>query len=112
MAEHEEFHERVITSLATQKEMLENILTQTIKTNGRVTELEKKNADHEKIHAIDKDRKERFDWYKDKFGSAAIGIICAAIGFMALLVLQKAEIVDISVVAPGEYDRIANSLGE
>lgn len=104
--EHNEFHEKVIDDLATQRQMLKDILTQTTKTNGRVTRLEDKVQKHDEIHAVEIFGKRRSDWWKDKLGTAAIGIICAALGFTALLVLQKTDIVNVSTVTPEIFDSL------
>lgn len=98
--------EKILTELATNTQVSKDILVQTTKTNGRVTDLEKRANGHDTIHAVDEHSRKRSNWWKDKIGTAAIGIVCAAIGFTALLILQKTRIVDVSSVSIEQYDSL------
>jgi hypothetical protein len=104
--ELEPFHSRVIDELAVLRTVLDNILAQTTKTNGRVSSLETRANGHDIIHAIDVNNKNKADWWKEKLGTAILGIICAAIGFTVLIVLQRTNVVDVSSVSPEQYDSL------
>ncbi len=103
-------HKEIIEGLATLKQVTTDILVQTTKTNGRVTKLEETVATHSaKIllnDAVDAAALVKANWWKDKLGTAMIGLVFAAGGALLLLILQKTEIVDISVVSSAEYDTL------
>lgn len=105
-AERNEFHARVIDELAVLRTVSDNILAQTTKTNGRVSSLEARANGHDILHAIDVHNQKKNDWWKEKLGTAVLGIICAAIGFTLLLVLQRTQVVDISNVSVKQFDAL------
>ena len=105
-SERDEFHERVIAELAILRTVSDNILAQTTKTNGRVSSLETRANGHDILHAIDVNNKNNTEWWRAKFGTALIGIICAAIGFTVLLILQRTDVVDISQISAEQYDSL------
>ena len=94
-SERNAFHERVIEELATLRAVSENILAQTTKTNGRVSSLEVRANGHDVLHAVDTNERKKEDWWKERIGTALFGILCSAIGFTVLLVLQKTDILNI-----------------
>lgn len=108
----EVIHEKIIQDLATQRQILTSILEQTTKTNGRVTKLEDRVNGFDVALALERNDKKHADWWKNKLGSAVIGMVCAALGFTALLLLQKTHIIDISVVSSETYDSISQTLSE
>jgi NDP-sugar pyrophosphorylase family protein len=111
--ERNEFYIRVIDELAglradhaVLRVIAENTLEQAKKTNGRMTKAEDRLDAHETVLAIAADRKNTSDSWKSKFGTAVIGLACAAIGFTALLVLQRTNIVDVANVTAEQYDSL------
>lgn len=108
--EIEEKIERILVELATNTQVTKDILVQTTKTNGRVTRLEDRANGHDTLHALQDFGKQRGEWWKDKFGTAVIGILCAAVGSILFLILQKSHIIDISVLSAETYDSISQSL--
>ena len=110
MGEHEEFRERVLTSLATQQEMLINILKQTENTTNRVSALEKQSREHDLVHARHDERKKTYEYWRDKLLTPVLAVICMALGSLVFLILQKTDIIDVSVVSPEQYDEISKTL--
>ena len=111
--ERNEFHIRVIDELsglrqdhAVLKVIAENTLEQAKKTNGRMNAAEDRLDRIDTILAVAADRKNNADSWKNKLTTAIIGLVCAAIGFTALLVLQRTDIVDVSAITPEQYDSL------
>lgn len=102
----EDFHVKIAADLATHTQMLSDILTQTTKTNGRVTRLEGTVSNHATVLALAADAKGRSEWWRDKIGTAFIALLFTAVGSTILLVLQKTNIVDVSVVSEEEYQQL------
>lgn len=104
------FHKEIIEGLATLKQVTSDILLQTTKTNGRVSKLEETVATHSAkmllTDAADAAALLKANWWKDNIGKALISILFAVIGAAVLLVLQKTDILDISVVSGADYEAI------
>ena len=82
------------------------ILAEGKKTNGRITKLEDVAHNHILKFAVIENNTTRTNWWKDKTGTALIGIIFTALGAGLLLVLQKTDIVDVSTVTASDYQTI------
>ena len=105
-SEEVSFHKEIIEGLATLKQVTADILTQTTKTNGRMTRAEEEIDQHNLKFAIIDHSNAQTNWWKDKTGTAAIGIIFAILGAGLLLILQKTDILDVSVVSADQYNSL------
>lgn len=110
MENEQEFHVKIADRLGGLEQIARDILTQTLRTNGRVTKLEETVATHSaKIllnDAVDAAALLKANWWKDKIGSAIIALVFTALGSVLLLLLQRTNIVDVSVVSDTEYQQL------
>ena len=105
-----DFHKEIIEGLATLRQVTNDTLAQTIKTNGRVTKLEDAvSFNTTRISLLEAGRAEavmRSGWWKDKMGTAFIGLAFTTIGATLILILQKTDILDVSVVSADQYNSL------
>lgn len=110
MENTQEFHVQIAAELGSLKQIALDTLDQTKRTNGRVTKLEDGHSLHSTrlalIESGDAAATTRSNWWKDKVGTAFIALLFTAVGSAVLLVLQKTEIIDVSVVSDEEYDQL------
>lgn len=97
-----EFHIRITDELATLRQIAENILEQAKKTNGRITKLEDVVAQHSILIDRRAQAETRWQWWRDKIGTALIAMGIAAVGGAVMVLFQKTGIVDISIVSSEE----------
>lgn len=107
-----EFREYMIKETTEAAGIRASILDQVLKTNGRVTALEihaKHVDEHITIHNV---RSEISKWWKDKLGKQVVNMICLAVGAVIVLILQKTNIINLSLATPAQDDAIAKILNE
>lgn len=100
------YHIETAKSLSRIEQVGLDTLEQVKKTNGRVTKLEGQVAIHDTAFALMSAANTRTAWWKDKIGSVLIGMSIAGIGAILVIILQKTDIIDVSVVTPDEFDQI------